>query len=197
MANTLLVWERGFWQSDFAKQWFLLLLSHISTPGMGGKEKMFLSSHKEVWSLSYPMWKQNKKTIKNLFGRSCLIQVERSLVLIEKCPSWDVPVFQPAVKEASSFGTEQCAGWAKVVTCEEGELCLWVTSWPDQEDEGSSDRNQPHSLDHLFLQGAFSSWFQAGLSSPLCDVKKGSHTGRGWCCTQKVRCFFHAWGTRT
>lgn len=33
--------------------------------------------------------------------------MERSLVMIEKCPSY-IPVFQPAVKKISSFGSEQC-----------------------------------------------------------------------------------------
>lgn len=61
------------------------------------------------------------------------------------------------------------------MTCKEGELYSRLTSWPDEEDVGSSDGNHRYRLYHFFLQAAFSWWPQAGLSSPLHAVEKGPY----------------------
>lgn len=78
------------------------------------------------------------------------------------------------------------------MTCKEGELYCKVTSWPDEEDVGSSDRNHHDSLCHFFLQAAFSWWLQADLSPPL-------RTRRDWHWSQKTEVNFVVCtrGTRT
>ena len=73
----------------------------------------------------------------------------------------------------------------------------WATSWPDEDDAGSSDGNHHYSLYHFFLQAAFSWWLQAGLSSPLRAVQKRPYKEGLALPTESGSEFVvHTWGTR-
>lgn len=126
-----------------------------------------------------------------MFVRSYLIQVERSLVLIEKCPSWDVPVFQPAVKEVGSFGAEQCQ-MCKV--SQGGDV--WGRLSCTLEWHPALTRRTRAALMGTSPTACTICSFK--LPSPhdsrqashhLSMMWKRDHTSRDWYCTQKVRVF--------